>query len=159
MNIDKKQPKTLEIGYINSSGESIYYADKDARKRLSAVEGNIIDLQQTANEVVLLADSIKNIENKVNSITRTDAVPKNLELLTAEIKSEQINMSMKDIYLYADNHESSRSIPSKVNIIELGKIHNKLTPLVKTIDNEKDLTNVTEGEYIYLSKDIADEII
>lgn len=155
MTINNKEKKTLEIGYVNSNGESVYYGDKGARKKLATLESTLINIQESVEGVNLLAKDVKELEAKVNSITKTenDSVPKKLNTLTNELKHDQISMFTKDIYLYIDNQET----PSKVNIIDLGKIHNKLTPLVKTIENEKQLSTIDEGEYIYLSADLTNK--
>lgn len=157
MTIDKKEKKNLEIGYINSEGSEVYYADKAARQKLKKIEGALLNIQDSVETVSLLKDSVKKLESKVNSITSTDAVPKNLNTLTNEVTADQINMFTKSIYLYVDNHTDNLSKPGKVNIIELGKIHNKLTPLVKTIDDKTQLSTIDEGEYIYLSENLTNK--
>lgn len=156
--IEKKKVTLVEIGY-EKDGEQVYYADKYARDNLKTLKQEVLNLN--GKEMVLVT-KVEDLENRVNALTATtNCVPKDLNKLTNEVKSEQINMKEKDLYLYVNDCRDGENKASKVNIIELGKIHNKLTPLVRTIDTESAFDmikgNLQDGEYIYKSAEIQEK--
>lgn len=151
MIINKREKPKLEIGYKNSSGDVTYYADKDARRELKNLSEAILNIAQGNSDINIsvesVKDDIKNIYKEIDKLSLTGGVPKQLNTLTNEVKSEQISMNgdVKEMYLYIDNN----SKPSKVSVEELGRIHNKLTPLVRTVDDTEELQKVSEGEYVF----------
>lgn len=163
--IDKKPKKLLEIGYTNSNNEEVYYADSAAREKINKINNSLKELNQNILDLnskeLTLISKVENLETRVNELTSTtNCVPKELKglnTLTNEITQEQISMDKKDIFLYVDNN----SKPSKVSVIELGKIHNKLTPLVRTVDTDNAFNiikdDLQDGEYIYKSAEIQEK--